>query len=324
MQRFNNILVIADIADSQNAVFARAAHLAVRNRGMLTVASVVESLHDAATRVAARHSAVLCDLKLEGMMVQEERNRLESLVAPLRDAGVRVQVRILTGIPSIEIIREVVQNHHDLVMMMADGDSGLTCALFGSTPIDLMRKCPCPVWIIKPVHSKVYARTLAAVDRRPSDPQRHVLNVKILELAASLTRAEQGELYVLHVWNASRMSSIGNRLSRSDRERMLSDIHHEHMAWLDELLEECSFDSVRHQIHLLEGVASELIPAMARKNRVDVIVMGTVCRTGVAGFFLGNTAEKVLRRVDCSVMTVKPDSFVTPVRLDEVAPTQAA
>ena len=116
MQRFSNILVIADTADSHNAVFARAAHLAVRNRGMLTVASVVESLHDAATRVAARHSAVLCDLKLEGMMVQEERNRMESLVAPLRDAGVRVQVRILTGTPSIEIIREVVQHRHDLVI----------------------------------------------------------------------------------------------------------------------------------------------------------------------------------------------------------------
>ena len=166
MQRFNNILVIADTADSQNAVFARAAHLAVRNRGMLTVASVVESLHDAATRVAARHSAVLCDLKLEGMMVQEERNRLESLVAPLRDAGVRVQVRILTGTPSIEIIREVIRNYHDLVMMMADTDSGLACALFGSTPLDLMRKCPCPVWVIKPAHSRTYARTLVLLGHK--------------------------------------------------------------------------------------------------------------------------------------------------------------
>ena len=165
---------------------------------------------------------------------------------------------------------------------------------------------------------------LAAIDRCLSDPQRHSLNIKILELVASLTRAEQGELYVVHVWNASRMSSIGNRFTHSDRERMLSDIQHEHMAWLDDLLEECSLDSVRHQIHLLQGVAGELIPAMARKNRIDVIVMGTVCRTGVAGFFLGNTAEKVLRRVDCSVMTVKPDSFVAPVRLDEFVPTQAA
>ncbi|NJO21650.1 MAG: universal stress protein [Sphingomonadales bacterium] len=41
--------------------------------------------------------------------------------------------------------------------------------------------------------------------------------------------------------------------------------------------------------------------------------MGTVTRTGIAGFLIGATAEDVLRQVDCSVLTVKPDGFVTPV-----------
>ena len=41
--------------------------------------------------------------------------------------------------------------------------------------------------------------------------------------------------------------------------------------------------------------------------------MGTVCRTGIAGFFIGNTAEKTLQQVDCSVLMVKPEGFVSPV-----------
>jgi nucleotide-binding universal stress UspA family protein len=41
--------------------------------------------------------------------------------------------------------------------------------------------------------------------------------------------------------------------------------------------------------------------------------MGTVCRAGVPGLFIGNTAEKVLRHVSCSVLTVKPEGFVSPV-----------
>lgn len=44
--------------------------------------------------------------------------------------------------------------------------------------------------------------------------------------------------------------------------------------------------------------------------------MGTVCRTGAPGLLIGNTAEKILYEVDCSVLTVKPDGFVTPVRLN--------
>jgi universal stress protein E len=81
---------------------------------------------------------------------------------------------------------------------------------------------------------------------------------------------------------------------------------------------------VRHHVHLLEGQAGKLIPAMAKRKKVDVIVMGTACRTGVAGFFIGNTSEKVLRQVDCSVLTVKPDTFVAPVKMDELVPGRAA
>jgi nucleotide-binding universal stress UspA family protein len=46
---------------------------------------------------------------------------------------------------------------------------------------------------------------------------------------------------------------------------------------------------------------------------IDLLVMGTVCRTGISGFLIGNTAEEVLNQIDCSVLTVKPEGFVTPV-----------
>ena len=45
--------------------------------------------------------------------------------------------------------------------------------------------------------------------------------------------------------------------------------------------------------------------------------MGTVARTGIPGLLIGNTAETILQRVDCSVLAVKPDGFVSPVGLDE-------
>jgi nucleotide-binding universal stress UspA family protein len=50
---------------------------------------------------------------------------------------------------------------------------------------------------------------------------------------------------------------------------------------------------------------------------MDLIVMGTVARTGLGGLLIGNTAESVLQRVDCSVLAVKPEGFVSPVRLED-------
>jgi universal stress protein E len=65
----------------------------------------------------------------------------------------------------------------------------------------------------------------------------------------------------------------------------------------------------------LEGDASDLVPRLAVEKGIDVIVMGTVCRAGVPGLFIGNTAERVLRQVSCSVLTVKPEGFVSPVTM---------
>jgi nucleotide-binding universal stress UspA family protein len=61
------------------------------------------------------------------------------------------------------------------------------------------------------------------------------------------------------------------------------------------------------------GDPKTVIPRVVGERQVDLIVMGTVTRTGIAGFLIGTTAEDVLRKVDCSVLTVKPDKFVTPV-----------
>ncbi len=51
---------------------------------------------------------------------------------------------------------------------------------------------------------------------------------------------------------------------------------------------------------------------------IDLVVMGTVARGGLAGLLIGNAAERMLRKLPCSVLAVKPDGFVSPVRLEDV------
>ena len=83
----------------------------------------------------------------------------------------------------------------------------------------------------------------------------------------------------------------------------------------DELIGKYSVKNLNHRLHFLKGDAAALITDLAAKERIDLIIMGTVCRTSVAGFFIGNTVENVLQQVNCSVLTVKPEGFVSPVKL---------
>jgi len=54
------------------------------------------------------------------------------------------------------------------------------------------------------------------------------------------------------------------------------------------------------------GPPGERIAAAAAKHGVDLIVMGTQGRTGLARLLLGSVAEYVLRHAPCPVLTIKP------------------
>ena len=59
-----------------------------------------------------------------------------------------------------------------------------------------------------------------------------------------------------------------------------------------------------------------LVPARANELGAELVVMVTLARSGVAGFFMGNSAESILAQLDCSVLTVKLPGFVSPVTLE--------
>ncbi len=56
---------------------------------------------------------------------------------------------------------------------------------------------------------------------------------------------------------------------------------------------------------------------IAKRIEADLIVMGTVARTGVPGLIMGNSAETILSQIDCSVLAIKPPGFVSPIRAED-------
>jgi nucleotide-binding universal stress UspA family protein len=249
----------------------------------------------------------------------QEGQRLEQWADYAQRRGVQVNTKILYGTPFLEIIRLVLRRDHDLVMTTAQGRSNLRDRVFGSTTMHLMRKCPCPVWVVKTSQPDWHKRILASVDPRPEDKERHALNVKIMDLATSLARIEQRELVVLHAWTFPMEHSLKRgRVGPSDQvDRWISGARHQHRQWLVELLKPYDLEMPKHEVYLLKGEPGRLVPEVAAAREVELIVMGTVSRSGVSGLLIGNTAEKILGQVDCGVLAVKPDGFVTPVGLGE-------
>ena len=327
MKRFNDILCVVQTGEASRQALERAVTLAKNNQARLTVVDVTEHV---TTGISIPESGPT-PADLQAAMVNTHLQGLESLVDPYR-RRIEIQIRILQGTPFLQIIREVLRHGHDLVIKVPQARDWLD-RLFDSDDMHLLRKCPCPVWLIKPQAPKTYRRILAAVDVDIDDSctqadlaSRRALNWQILEMASSLALSDFAELHIGHAWAAIGESTMHGAFLNTPEEQIIAyveQVRRQHKASLDKLIREVTShlgqdvqDYLKPQTHLVKGWARKEIPALAKRIEADLVVMGTVARTGIPGFIMGNTAETILNQIDCSVLAIKPPGFVTPVSLE--------
>ena len=325
MQRFKNIIFIATPGSVSDAALERAVTLANNNHARLAVVEIIDKIPSH----IKLPDGVPSPKEFQAKRVKEQQQILEKRVAPWNN-NIEIQTKVLIGIPFLEIIRDILRNGHDLVIKEAES-GGLLDRVFGSDDMHLLRKCPCPVWLVKPQSAKTYQRILAAVDVDDYYPPqelntRHLLNLKILEMASSLALSESAKLHIVHAWEAIEEGAMRHAFVDLSEEKIAAYIEEERQQHqhnlnvvMNEVVNKLGQNALKHikpQTHLLKGHPRKNIPALAGEINADLIVMGTVARTGIAGFFMGNTAETILNRIDCSVLAVKPQGFQTPVTLE--------
>lgn len=240
--------------------------------------------------------------------------QLEKLSAALSEKGIQVAVQHAIGKPYLEIIREALKREYDLVIKPAKHDSGIKRRLLGGTDIQLLSLCPIPVWIFQPTGSNALKKIAVAVDLQPDDSERRALADKVLRWGKFVAKSVGAELHVIHTWSLYREESLRARSALSDIVDNLSDGKERlHRKWLYDALQQAGLGNDEIHEHVVKGEARQLIPKIVNELAIDLLVMGTVGRTGIPGFFIGNTADSVLRDVGCSVFAIKPEKFATPV-----------
>ncbi len=66
----------------------------------------------------------------------------------------------------------------------------------------------------------------------------------------------------------------------------------------------------KYETVIVSGIPYEEINKKAEAEGVSLIVLGTHGRAGIDHFLFGSTAERVVRRACCAVMTVRPPGAV--------------
>ncbi|MCU0303727.1 MAG: universal stress protein [Thermoanaerobaculales bacterium] len=315
MKRFRNLVAVLNGGPGDAQLQRRANALALANGAALTYCAPHEEPPVSLLKKSRLYR------ELDRLVEKERRSSLDRAVEAATNAGIAAEALMLRGKTFVAVIQAVLLRGHDLVLYPDDETTSLHRPLFGSTATHLLRKCPCPVWVLKPSREAEDGRirkVLAAINAATGIPSEQELNTKILELATSLARREGAETHVVHCWavyGESLLASRG-RMTPEELDEYRAETLRIHRKALEDAVARFVADGHDVRMLLRKGDPGLMIPELAETLPADVVVMGTVARTGINGVFIGNTAESVLQRIGCSVLAVKPDGFSSPVSLE--------
>ncbi len=310
MMEFRNILFVSHGVGDESESLKQAMSLARNNKAALKVLVLCPEFG----RLPPEYRE-----KYESSLVEQLKSSIDSARAALRIGEIELPIAIEVesgSTPAVRTVRQVLRNGHDLIVKEAElGENGRG---FKAIDMELLRKCPCPLWLCrKIIRSRSAMNVAVAVDPESEEVEARDLSLRLLKLSRALADSCSGSLSVVSCWEYEFEEYLRHnpwtKMPEDEISQLIQETSSIHYQALEGLIGESGIGG-KVKIDHLRGDPGMMIPEFVRNNQVDVLVMGTVARTGIASFIIGNTSENILQKVSCSVLALKPNGFVSPIK----------
>jgi len=246
--------------------------------------------------------------------IAERLEYLEELAEDLRSEGLAVETHVHWDNPLHRgVVRRVEESSPDLVVKDTHYHTALRRSLFSNTDWSLIRGCPAPLLLAKPGDWHDSPKILAALDPGHLGDKPAALDHDILEWSELVAQRMGGTVHAVHAFFPAALLAATTTmagmpvLSGASAAEIVETERVRIGALLDEVVASHGID--RKRVHLEQGAATEVLPRRAEKLGAALVVMGAVSRSRLQEVFLGSTAERVLDRIGCDILVVKPADF---------------
>jgi universal stress protein E len=240
--------------------------------------------------------------------LRQRRERMEALLdaTPARDA----KCIATWDYPAHEaIVRQVLKTRPDVLITSSHRRGRLARWLLANTDWELIRQCPCPVWFVRSPEMAPEPNILVAVDPFHAHDKPAVLDERLVHAATVVAQQFGGHVSLAHACHIPDSSRSVRSLLVTRAKQAVQDLAARHGV----NAEYCEVKA---------GIPEEIIPAIERRDGVDLLVMGAVSRSIDTHPVIGNTAERVIDRVACDLLVLKPASFSVRTRATHLAKIQ--
>jgi nucleotide-binding universal stress UspA family protein len=302
MERLSKILVDVDASATAQPALECAAALARRSGARLHLVHVLSP-------AGAGDAALRPEMTQE--LVALRRNQLAALA--FRAADVVADIEVLVGLPADALIRDVGRFNYDLVVRAHPRDlAARRIAGIDRVDADLFRRCPCPVWTVGSSSLPAFPRIAAAIDVRQPGTASRSPDHTVLEAAFTLASLFDAPLSLVHAWRPFSDGRVAQHAAADDYASYASEArrHAEHALRAVIAARPDDWPRLKPRLDLRQGDPVDVIPAFVVSEGIDLLVVGTPRRTGLGWQLRSRTAERLLDRVACSVLAIKPPAAV--------------
>ncbi len=323
MHLFRNILLLTG-NDIRSGVLEQIIATADKRGAKLKLIKVNNPHFEQGTHAISVYNPLYVESLLHPLKYQDA-----EIMRRIKQSKLRVQAKAIKGDPHRVVLSEIERDQHDLVVVEFGHKNVLLSTMFISTTMQLLRNCPIPVLVSRPSHNIAFKQILAAVDPLDSsgafEASANALNDKIMALTNAIALNMNQQVHILNCWRhpmKERMQA-NSRLSKEKVHKILLEAREQQKARLANFLKINMSNKIRYRLHLRQGKPERFIPSVAKDYQINMVIIGSVGRSGLDGLMVGNTAERILCHSDLSLLVVKPHGY-RPVAINDITPAEAA
>ncbi len=313
MPERQSVLVSVDNSPEFPTTLSRARHIALRLDAPLMLVSVLYDPYVAGRRFGDSDGLK----KLRRAVMQRELEGLEVLCNDIAKSGLTVSGRVVWDRPKADALARQVMALDPLMLVVSAHRTRLVDKLLLSyTDWQVLSRVPCPVLRVA---DRPYADEpviAVAVDPMHDNDKPAAFDDRLVASAIELRDGLGGELALLHAVEDLQAVVMltapgGGAMPVADAD-LQTALEDEHRKRLQALAGRHGIE--RQNLHIASGIDTMVLSGFAESLHADVMVMGIVSRSRFKEVVVGNTAERLVERLSCDLLAVKPEGFECPVK----------
>lgn len=316
MDTYQNILVVIDPTTNDQKALKRAIELASK---------ITDSTPEKTVNITAFFSIFDFSYEMTTILSSGERDSMRSIVIKEKElwlsdliSELKTPIKIHTKVvwhnrPFEAIIKQVLEHKYDLVVKGTHQHDKIKSVVFTPTDWHVLRKCPCSVLLVKDHEWPKQGNVLAALNVGSDEAEHISLNNMVTSQAKTLAELITANVHLVNSYPGTPVN-IAIEIPEFDVTEYNDAMEAHHKKAMAE--HASKFNIPLENTYVEEGLPESIIEQTAMKIDAELVVLGTVGRTGITAALIGNTAEHVIDLLDCDVLALKPEGFKSPMQDD--------